>query len=130
MDAASAVVPTFTVHPLVLGALVKIVPLTAAAAAFLGISAHPCGAVVEGNVQLVVASVLLDDGLVPVVTDSTPESAVPLTVAEAPVPAALPAVMPGAAPDPVTCCACTTLAAAVPPAVVEIVNTPDPFARK
>jgi len=130
VDAASAVVPTFTVHPPVLGAPVNIVALAAADAAFLGINEQPCGGVVDGKVQAIVASVPLEDGLAPVVTDSTPDNVVPLSVTVAPVPAALPPVMPGAAPDPVTCCACITFAAAVPPLLDETVNAPDPFTRK
>ena len=104
MDALNAVTPTFTVHPLVLGAPVKIVPVAAAAAAFLGISAHPAGGVLDGKLHPTVASVPFAAGLPPVVTDSTPEIVVPLML-ELPLPAAAPLETLGAPPEPVNCCA-------------------------
>ena len=130
MDAASAVAPTLTVHPLPLGAPVKIVPLAAAAAAFLGISEQPCGGVADGRVHPIVASALLVAGLVPVVTDMTPDKVVPVTVALPPLPAALPLPTLGDAPAPVTCCVCTTLVATVPPATELIMAAPTLFTRK
>jgi hypothetical protein len=100
VEAANAAAPTFTVHPLPLGAPVKIVALTAAAAAFLGISVHPCGGVPELSDQPTFSAVAEAAAALPVVRFSTPETNVPVIVTLAPDPAPAAALTVGVAPEP------------------------------
>jgi len=104
VEADKAVAPTAIVHALVVGAVVYSSVRMRAVGAFLGIKAHPCGAVPSVPWNVIVARMDEAEGVAPVLQVITPAIFAPVIVVQVgEIPAAAPGVIVGANPPAIIC---------------------------